>query len=128
MDERGRGSEKYVMARHEDKGGYSIGNVKIIMWIENVREGLVGKKRPREVVEKISAKLKGKKKPRGWVEKVVAAQRGRFVTFETRKKLSAVGMGRIPWNKGKLIGPFSEEHKNRISASVRAHFSRRDHA
>ena len=27
--------------------------------------------------------------------------------------------GKIPWNKGKLTGPLSQEHKNKISNSVR---------
>jgi len=35
--DRGRGSLQYCMARHEDKGAYEVGNVKIITNGENGR-------------------------------------------------------------------------------------------
>jgi hypothetical protein len=36
--ERGRGRGKYVMARFADRGPYAVGNVKVILWEENVAE------------------------------------------------------------------------------------------
>lgn len=40
--ERGRGKDRYVMARFGDKGPYKVGNVKIITLSENTTEGQLG--------------------------------------------------------------------------------------
>ena len=44
LPQRGKGVGLYVMARHGDKGPYSVGNVSIILHADNVREGRLGKK------------------------------------------------------------------------------------
>ena len=67
-EERGRGRGRYVMARNEDYGGYSVDNVSIKTQEENGREGVhMGErnyaKRP-EARAKISAALTGHKKPK----------------------------------------------------------------
>ena len=64
---RGRGTGKYVMSRVDDLGHYELGNVKIALNADNIRESaprvrakLIGKANP-----KVSAAKKGKPQP--WV-------------------------------------------------------------
>lgn len=63
LDNRGREVGKYVMARFGDKGGYEVGNVKIVLSVENNREGSLGKPVPRERVERMAATKRGQKLP-----------------------------------------------------------------
>ena len=42
LHERGKGKDKYCMARFGDKGAYKLGNIKIILYGENVREAVAG--------------------------------------------------------------------------------------
>lgn len=67
LHERGHGRGKYVMARYGDRGGYALGNVKIVLFEENAREY-----RPT-----LDAKTR-----------TGAAHSGKIVSVETRKKLS----------------------------------------
>ena len=48
LPQRGKGEGMYVMSRHGDKGPYAVGNVSIILHAENVRDGRLGKKFPRQ--------------------------------------------------------------------------------
>jgi hypothetical protein len=56
IPQRGHGKGKYVMARFGDKGAYSVGNVKIILFEENSKERRMSK----ECKEIIRAKNLGK--------------------------------------------------------------------
>lgn len=51
---RGKGKNGYVMARYGDKGPYSPDNCKIIPFMDNVREGHIGKKRSKTTKHKMS--------------------------------------------------------------------------
>lgn len=59
----------------------------------------LGKKRPRETIEKMSQSHKGKPSPR----------KGIKMSEEQKQKISNSKMGSIPWNKGKKTGPQSPE-------------------
>lgn len=67
LSKRGRGKNKYVMARFGDKGPYAVGNVKIITSSKNLSEGLVGNanalghKHPPKVLAVMRKKRKGQK-------------------------------------------------------------------
>src|SRR6266436_2773794 len=75
--ERGLKRGQYVMARFGDKGPYSIDNVRIILGIENTKEGHCGKIRPESTRQKISDKAKGNKR---WL--------GKKHSDETKRKQS----------------------------------------
>lgn len=68
-EQRGRGTGKYVMSRVDDLGHYELGNVKVSLNADNIRESaprvrakLLGKPNP-----KVSAAKKGVPQP--WVSK-----------------------------------------------------------
>ena len=76
LHERGRGKNKYVMARYGDRGPYAIDNIKIISNIDNVREAY-NNKTPEELENwKESMRRNGQKSA------------GREQTIETRTKRS----------------------------------------
>ena len=61
--DRGKGKNKYVMARHNDVGPYAIWNVSIKSQEENASEANVGDKNPaKRSGHLVSAGLKGKPK------------------------------------------------------------------
>lgn len=47
LHHRGRGRDKFCMARFGDSGPYSKANVKIIKFSENITEGHLGKRKPK---------------------------------------------------------------------------------
>ena len=57
-DERGRGSEKYCMARHSDIGPYSIDNVSIITNHENLSLGNKNRWKGKIVSDETKSKLR----------------------------------------------------------------------
>lgn len=61
-DERGRGSEKYCMARHSDIGPYSINNVSIITNHENLSLGNKDRWKGKIVSDETKDKLKEARK------------------------------------------------------------------
>ncbi len=62
-DQRGKGANKYVMARHNDIGPYKVGNVSIKSQEQNTHEANAGDKNPSKRSGKlISDALKGHKK------------------------------------------------------------------
>ncbi len=62
-EQRGKGKNKYVMARHNDIGPYAVGNVSIKSQEENSHEANAGDKNPSKRSGKlISQGLKGHKK------------------------------------------------------------------
>lgn len=105
--ERGRGANKYVMARFGDIGPYAIGNVKIITGAENVSEGNLGKilsdetKRLMSItnVRVISQKQK---------DSVSARHKGKKLSKEHASALRNS-------NLGKKRPPFSDEWKKKMS-------------
>jgi len=60
-DERGRGSEKYCMARHNDIGPYAIGNISIITNHENLSLGNKDRWKGKIVNDETKNKLKQKR-------------------------------------------------------------------
>ena len=61
-----------------------------------------GRKRSIETRMKMSNAMKGKRNALGQTH-----MRGRKLSEETRKKISLAGMGRVPWNKGKICPTIS---------------------
>lgn len=53
FDQRGKGRNKYVMARHGDTGPYEIGNVKIVTNYVNCSEATAGIKKTKEHAKKL---------------------------------------------------------------------------
>jgi hypothetical protein len=74
LPERGHGQGRYVMARCGDRGGYELGNVRVILFEENAREY-----RPT-----LDAKTR-----------TGMAHRGKTVSVETREKLSEKAKARV---------------------------------
>ena len=60
--QRGRGSEKYCMARHQDTGPYSINNVSIITNHENLSYGNKDRWKNKVVTDKTKNKIKQARK------------------------------------------------------------------
>lgn len=46
--------------------------------------------------------------------------RGRKLSDETKAKVAEAARGRVGWNRGQKIGPQSEEHKRKLSESVKS--------
>ena len=82
FEERGRLAHEYHMARHNDRGPYAVGNVKIITASQNASEvkGKNGRKLP-PVSEETRRKMS-------------KAHSGKRATAETRRKLSVIRLGR----------------------------------
>lgn len=81
--------------------------------------GMLGKTATDEHKAKISAAMKGISKSPETIAKMCLAQKGRKVSNETKAKLSASLKGREAWNKGKTLGPQSEELKKRKSDKMK---------
>lgn len=92
-EERGRGFDKFCMARYGDKGPYAIGNVKIITNQENGEEQIFTD----ETRKKMSN-----------------AGLGRKFTLEHRKNLGLAQIGNTKW-RGNIGRKNSEEVKEKMS-------------
>lgn len=86
--ERGRRGHQYVMARYEDKGAYTVGNVKIITQSENLSEGHMGMVFSKASRRGMSASHRGKNSA-VTRRKISKALRGQTKSAEHRRKLSA---------------------------------------
>ena len=63
----------------------------------------------KERIEKRAEKLRGKKHTPEHIEAAAAPKRGKKHTKERCNNISAALKGNVPWNKGKTVGPRSEE-------------------
>jgi hypothetical protein len=72
----------------------------------------IGKKHTEETKKKIALANIGKKKSEATLAKLSVAHKGKVITEEQRKKISLA-------NKGKKRGAQSEEHRRKISASIK---------
>lgn len=102
---RGKGAEKYCMARFGDQGPYAIGNVKIITCAENSREGNLGRVALRETKQKMSISQTGKKHSESTLEKMSRSAKkrpsnriGTKHTEETKQKMRKPKIRRIKGN------------------------------
>ena len=87
LQQRGHGRGRYVMARNGDRGGYELGNVRVILFEENAQEY-----RPT-----FEAKMRSG-----------AAHRGKIVSSKTRAKLA---------KKARARPEISQETRFKMSAS-----------
>jgi len=78
-----------------------------------------GRKVSKETREKMSIAKKGKKLSEDTKEKIRQRAIGRKASEKTRKILSESHKGLEPGNKGKKMGPRSEEVKNQISEKLK---------
>jgi len=85
--DRGTFAGQYVMARHNDIGHYEVGNVSIILSVENTRQASIGRtfKHTDEAKRKISE-----------------AGQNRVVTAETREKMRQASLGQVCSEETKL--------------------------
>ena len=94
---RGTASGKYVMARLRDRGPYAVGNVKIILHSDNVREG----------VKVTTPAMREASRRRAIIRNKSAAQReacsrfftGRKLTEEHKKKIA--DGNKLCWAEGR---------------------------
>lgn len=100
LPERGRGKDKYCMARFGDTGPYAVDNVRIITNTENQHEAHLGRKNSPETIAKLSASL-----------------RGHSCSEETRAKISAAALGNKKW----LGKKHSAESRLKISLAAKGH-------
>jgi hypothetical protein len=64
--------------------------------------------------------LKGtKQSPEQIAKRIESRRNGGGWSKETGKKVSQSLKGNVPWNKGKKVGPMSEEHKQKISETMK---------
>lgn len=91
--------------------------------VKGEKNGMYGKTHTPEVKKKIkenSLKLKHTEETRKQMSKT---HTGMKHTEETKRKISKANKGKKmpndPWNKGKKLPPLSQEHKNKISESVK---------
>jgi hypothetical protein len=85
-------------------------------------KGQLGFKQSKEHKRKIGEANKGKHsqpKSRDAKKKMSEAHKGKKHTKETKRKISEGCKGKIPWHKGKKIGPHTEETRKKISESER---------
>lgn len=89
---------------------------------EKLRTAHTGKVLSAETCARMSAANKGKVISAEHRAKLSAALKGRpsgrlgeSVSAEVRARISASLKGRIPWNKDKVLGPLSAEHRSKIS-------------
>jgi hypothetical protein len=123
LENRGRGSSEYCMARFGDKGPYAIGNVKIITNAENISEGhwkkmseshkkalLIANKKPKSIEhrKKLSDFHKTNELAKENLRKIQQSKIGKPVTLEARRNLSKGQLKRIAREKelgiGKWVG------------------------
>ena len=77
-----------------------------------------------ETKKKISEAKKGhlkgtKQSPEHIAKRIEARKNGGGWSKETGKKVSQALKGNIPWNKGKKVGPMSEEQKEKIKNTMK---------
>ena len=101
LHERGRGIGKYCMARFNDKGAYEVGNVKIILFTENLREKVISQETRKKLADNSRKRLFGKF--------LSAAHRAR-ISSKRRGKKHSVDTISVMSEKRKL---WWEERKNR---------------
>ena len=92
-------------------------------WTVRLSAWLMGHQVSPETKAKISASHKGKKLSEEHKKKIsdtTIGRIGRSHTAETRAKLSAINMG-------KVMGPLSDEHKEAISAGLKAYHAGKKH-
>lgn len=84
--------------------------LKEILYIFNNPEDMV--KKEREIVNETFLRR------RDTYNLEIGGSGGKFWTKELRLKMSESKKGSIPWNKGKKLGPLSEEHKQKLSEAL----------
>lgn len=108
LEQRGRRSYEYCMARHGDLGPYKIGNVKIITTTQNAFEGSVGRTHSAATKYKIGCGNRGKPSP----------LRGIPRTEDVKIRIGLA-------HKGKKKRPKTEDEKHRISIALKGRPSKR---
>ena len=132
---RGRKGDQYCMARYGDRGPYAVGNVKIILGVDNVREAKVGKTLSLAHREKISMVLSGRPgRPHSseTKEKLRVANVGKTLSAATREKIGRASKGhpvsaevRARISAARKGKPLSIEHKAKLRARRLAWWGRR---
>jgi hypothetical protein len=98
LSERGKRIGCYCMARYGDTGPYSVDNVKIIMFGDNVSEG---QSKPKSLQWRLNIGLANKGKHFGkqptrsvaWRKKLSIALQGHVLSEETKRKISRTKRG-----------------------------------
>jgi len=112
LQDRGRGSKKYCMARIGDLGNYEIGNVYISTGRDNVSLGNIGREPSLEVRKKIRDANKGKPHPWSVGEKNVMHR------SDVKKKISDATKEGRHYRASKMITPFGEFNSGTEAARI----------
>ena len=93
---RGTGTGKYCMSRYNDLGHYEIGNVSIILAVQNTVDASIGRrfKHTDEAKAKISAAGLGSKRSEATKQKMRESALGVVCSDETKAKLSLHNKGK----------------------------------
>jgi hypothetical protein len=89
LHERGRGKDKYCMARKGDTGPYEAGNVDIVPFSQNVRNGQRGTRKSPETRAKMRAKAIGRR----WSEETRAKRRATLRKIDRAKVMELRAKG-----------------------------------
>lgn len=109
----------YNMTIGGEGGNTSPGRVLSEEEKERLRTLRLGKKQPKEAVEKTMAAVRGKKQSSEHIAKKVASRAGYTMADETKERISLANTGKTAWNKG-LKGSqkptvFTDEMKKQLS-------------
>jgi hypothetical protein len=77
---------------------------------KKISEAKRGKKIEKQSPEQIAKRIESRRKCGGWNK-------------ETNKKISESLKGNVPWNKGKKVGPMSEEDKRKKSEAAKRYWA-----
>lgn len=102
IDNRGTKRGKYVMARFGDQGPYAVGNVKIILHTENIREAHKGKVVSQKTKEKWAKSYEG--------------TLPHIHTAEQKVKMSIAN--HVKWSPGGCF--FNREHSKKMAITKRS--------
>lgn len=95
--------------------------------IKKTTDKLIGRKLSEEHIQNRSKAQKGRPKSDSFKKMMSErmkgntygeASKGRVLSEEARRKLLEANIGRPAWNKGKKMGPLSDEHKRKMSESL----------
>jgi hypothetical protein len=115
-EQRGSRKDQYVMARHEDRGAYVVGNVRICTAAENQSDQALYLREDTRRLRSENAKKQSLTNPmskEAW-KRIMEAKRGQPRSEEVRRKISLAQIGKI----------ISAETRAKLSEAAKAQWAR----